>query len=429
MARVAMVGAGSVVFANNILGDLLTYPELKDDLEISLHDIDPLRLKVSEGYALRRIEAEGAGARVVASADLKKTLAGADYVINMVQVGGFKATLTDFNIPAKYGLRQTIADTNGVGGIFRALRTIPVVMDICRQMEKYCPEALFINYSNPMAMNVWAAYRASGIKTVGLCHSIQLTSIMLANYMDIPIGELSYRAAGINHICWFLELAHRGRDVYPLLFEKMEAPLVYSSDRVRFEIMKHFGYFVSESSEHMAEYVPYFITRDDLIERLQIPINEYLRRCEEQDLEFAKNEEIAAGSRELPLHYRTLEYAAPIINAIETNQPALIYGNVENTGVVNNLPYGCCVEVPCLIDASGIAPVHSGELPSQLAAINRNHINVQELTVKAVLEKEAEYVYYACRLDPLAAAVLTLDQIDSLVQELWAAHEPHLSYF
>jgi alpha-galactosidase len=426
MARVAMIGAGSVVFANNILGDLLTFPELKDDLEFSLHDIDPQRLAVSEGFARRRIEAEGAKAVVRVTDDLQKALAGADYVINMVQVGGFSATLTDFTIPAKYGLRQTIADTHGIGGIFRALRTIPVVVDICRQMEQYCPEALLINYSNPMAMNVWAAYRASAIETVGLCHSIQLTSAMLANYMDIPIGELSYRAAGINHICWFLELSHKGRDLYPLLFEKMEDPLVYSSDRVRFEIMKHFGYFVSESSEHMAEYVPYFITRDDLIEKLQIPIDEYLRRCEEQDLEFAKNEEIATGRRDLPLHYRTLEYAAPIIHAIEVNQPALIYGNVENRGVVNNLPHGCCVEVPCLVDANGIAPVYSGELPPQLAAINRNHISVQELTVKAILEKKKEYIYYACRLDPLAAAVLSLEQIDNLVEEMITAHKPYI---
>ncbi len=429
MVKVAMVGAGSVVFANNILGDLLTYPDLKDNLEFSLIDIDPRRLEVSESYARRRIEYEDSKAKVTATMNLPEALKDTDYVINMVQVGGFEATLADFNIPARYGLKQTIADTHGIGGIFRALRTIPVVLDICRHIEDICPEALLINYSNPMAMNVWAAYLASPVRTVGLCHSIQLTAAMLANYMDIPVNELRYRAAGINHICWFLELTYRGRDAYPLLFEAMEDPLTYSSDRVRFEIMKNFGRFVSESSEHMAEYVPYFIPREDQIAKLGIPINEYLRRCEAQDIEFEKTAEIAGGRLKMPPHFRTFEYAAPIIEAMETNRPARIYGNVENRGAISNLPHGCCVEVPCLVDSSGISPVHVGSLPPQLAALNKIHINVQELTVKAVLEKRAEYVYYACRLDPLASAVLTLEQVDSLVEELWAAHSEHLGYF
>lgn len=426
MTNVAMIGAGSVVFSNNILGDLLSYPELKDNLQLSLMDIDPVRLEASAGYARRRIESEGAKAKLKATLDLGEALNGADYVINMVQVGGIEATRADFNIPAAYGLKQTIADSYGIGGIFRALRTIPVVLEICKQMEERCPEALLINYSNPMAMNVWAAYRATGINVVGLCHSIQLTAAMLANYMDLEIPELQYRAAGINHICWFIELTHRGKDAYPLLYEAMKDPLVYSSDRVRFEIMRRFGRFVSESSEHMAEYVPYFITRDELIEELKIPINEYLRRCEEQDLEFEKTREIAAGSRELPAHFRTFEYAAPIIMAMETNQPDRIYGNVENRGLISNLPYGCCVEVPCLVDGKGIQPTCVGEIPSQLAAINRNHINVQELTVKAAIEKQVEYVYYACRLDPLASAILTLEQIDAMVKELWKAHQKYL---
>ncbi len=429
MPKIAMIGAGSVVFANNILGDLLTYPELKDNLEFSLVDIDPKRLAVAESYARRRIEFEGSKAKVTATADLGEALKGADYVINMVQVGGFKATLADFNIPARYGLKQTIADTHGIGGIFRALRTIPVVLNICEKIEKYCPEALLVNYSNPMAMNVWTAYRASSVRIIGLCHSIQLTAAMVANYMDIPVNELRYRAAGINHICWFLELSYQGRDAYPLLFEAMNDPLTYSSDRVRFEIMRHFGRFVSESSEHMAEYVPYFIPREELIEELKIPINEYLRRCEEQDIEFEKTGEIAAGRRDMPQHFRTFEYAAPIIKAMETNQPALIYGNLENNGVITNLPNGCCVEVPCLVDGSGINPVHVGELPPQLAALNKIHINVQELTVKAALEKRPDYIYYACRLDPRASAVLSLQQINSLVEELWAAHSEHLGYF
>ncbi len=429
MPKVALIGAGSVVFANSILGDLLTYPELKGNLTFSLMDTDPERLRVSAGYARKRLVKEGSASQVKATMDLSEALEKADYVINMIQVGGLKATLKDFHIPARYGLKQTIADTHGIGGVFRALRTIPEMLKICREMERLCPRALLINYSNPMAMNIWAAYRSSPVQVVGLCHSIQLTAAMLANYMEIPFPELRYRAAGINHICWFLDLAHGEKDVYPLLLEKMQDPRVYASDRVRFEIMKQFGYFVSESSEHMAEYVPYFLPREELIKKLKIPVNEYIRRCEEHEQEFARNRKVAAGEEEMPSHFRTFEYAAPIIEAMETHRPACIYGNVENKGLITNLPGGCCVEVPCLVNENGIQPVHVGELPPQLAAINRNQINVQELTVKAVLEKKPDYAYYACRLDPLASAVLSLDQINALADELWSAHNEYLTYF
>jgi len=428
MPKIAMIGAGSVVFANNILGDLLTYPELKDNLHLSLMDIDPERLKASEGYARQRLKKEGSGSCLKATMDLGESLDNSDYVINMIQVGGLDATLLDFNIPAKYGLKQTIADTHGIGGIFRALRTIPRVLEICREMEKRCPEAWLINYSNPMAMNTWAAYRSSPVKVLGLCHSVQLTAAMLANYIEIPFPELRYRAAGINHICWFLKLKHRGENLYPLLFEAMKDPQVYSSDPVRFEIMKNFGCFVSESSEHMAEYVPYFIPRENLIEKLKIPINEYIRRCQEQEKEFEINKEVAEGKREIPKHFRSFEYAAPLIHSIETNQTISIYGNIENTGIISNLPAGCCVEAPCLVDGNGVQPIYVGELPPQLSAINRNHIGVQELTVKAVLENKPEYIYYACQLDPLASAMLTLEDINSLANELWQAHAGYLEY-
>lgn len=429
MIKVVLVGAGSVVFTNNIIGDLLSYPELKDQLQLSLIDIDPDRLAVSENYAQRRIEHENSKAQLSATTELEQALPGADFVINMVQVGGFEATLVDFNIPAEFGLKQTIGDTHGIGGVFRALRTIPVVIDICNLMETHCPEALLINYSNPMAMIIQTVYSSSKIRAVGLCHSIQLTAAILANYMDIPFSELSYRAAGINHLCWFLELKHRGKNLYPVLHQAADDPLVYSSDRVRFEILKYFGYFVSESSEHMAEYVPYFIPRKKLIEELKIPINEYIRRCELQNEEFEKNREIAAGKRELPQHFRTYEYAAPIIHAMHTNQSALIYGNVKNTGLIPNLPNNCCVEVPCLVDSSGIHPLYCGELPPQLAALNRLHINVQELTVKAVLEKNRQYIHYACQLDPLASAMLSLEQINMLIEKLMSAHRKYLPCF
>ncbi len=428
MPKVAMIGAGSVVFANNVLGDLLTFDELKDELHFTLMDIDPYRLKVSEGYARRRIEHEKSKATVEATLDLGKALEGADYVVNMVQVGGFDSTLIDFNVPKKYGLKQTIADTHGIGGVFRALRTIPVVLDICNRMEKKCPGALLINYSNPMAMNVWAAYEASPISVVGLCHSIQLTAAMLANYMDIPYPELLYKAAGINHICWYLELKHQGKDVYPKLFEAIEDRNTYASDRVRFEVMKYFGCFVSESSEHMAEYLPYFIPREKLIEELHIPIDEYIRRCEYQNLEFESTEKIAEGTKDMPDHYRSFEYAAPIIYAMETHQPTCIYGNVKNTGIITNLPEGCCVEVPCMVDGNGLQPLHVGKIPPQLAAINRTHVSIQELAVRAALEKRKDYLYYACQLDPLASAILPLDKIRALIDELFEAHKGYLAY-
>ncbi|MEW5785863.1 MAG: alpha-glucosidase/alpha-galactosidase [Bacillota bacterium] len=428
MPKVALIGAGSVVFANSVLGDLLTFEELKDELHFSLMDIDADRLNVSEGCARRRIQYNRSKATVEATPDLDQALEKADYVINMVQVGGLEATRVDFNVPARYGLKQTIADTHGIGGVFRALRTIPVVLDICGRMEKLCPEALLINYSNPMAMNVWAAYEASPIHIVGLCHSIQLTAAMLANYLDLPYPALRFKAAGINHICWYLELTHQGEDVYPQLFEAAKDAGIYASDRVRFEIMKYFGRFVSESSEHMAEYVPYFIPRENLIEELHIPINEYLARCEYQNDAFEKNRELAAGKGEMYEHYRSYEYAAPIINAMETHRPICIHGNVKNTGIITNLPEGCCVEVPCLVDRNGIQPVHVGNLPPQLAAINRSHVSIQELAVRAALEKRREYVYYACQLDPLASAMLPLDRIRALADDLFNAHAGYLSY-
>ncbi len=429
MPKVAMIGAGSLVFCNNLIGDLLLYPELKDELVLSLMDIDAERLEMASGYARRRLECKGSRSRVEATLELEEALAGADYVINMVQVGGITSTLIDFQIPAKYGLKQTIADTHGIGGVFRGLRTIPVVLQICRAMEERCPEALLINYSNPMAMNVWAAYRAAPVRVVGLCHSIQLTAMFLANYAEIPYNELRYRAAGINHLCWFVELAHQGRDIYPRLRDMIEAdPLLYSSDKVRFEIMKYFGCFVSESSEHMAEYVPYFIPYAELIAELNIPINEYIRRCEDLNELYIKNQKIAHGELPLPPHDPSYEYAPKIIHAMELNSPATIYGNVRNSGLIPNLPGDCCVEVPCLADRNGIQPVFSGELPLQLAALCRPHIAVQELTVRAALEGKREYVYYACQLDPLAGAVLKLSEIRTLADDLFDAHGEHLAY-
>ncbi len=440
--KITMIGAGSVVFAKNLLGDILSHPELRGG-EIALMDIDPERLRVAEIVAHRVAESVGAQPCITATTDRRAALDGADYAINMIQVGGYRpSTVIDFEIPKKYGLRQTIADTLGIGGIFRALRTIPVVLDMCRDMEQVCPDVLFLNYVNPMAMVTGAVQRATRIATVGLCHSVQGTAAQLARYLGVPPEAMEYRCAGINHMAFYLELRANGADAYPPLRERFGAPDAYPPlptpdeverpdsaqlrmhDAVRFEIFRRLGFFVTESSEHFAEYVPYFIKRDhpELIERFHIPLDEYLARCENQNSRWAAmRDELMNHERPLPVK-RTSEYCAQIIRAKETNIPAVVYGNVRNDGLITNLPDGCTVEVPCLVDASGIQPTVIGDLPVHLAALMRTNINVQEVTIAAALEQKREHVYHAAMLDPHLAAELTLDQIWSLVDDLFAAH-------
>ncbi|MGH2478452.1 MAG: alpha-glucosidase/alpha-galactosidase, partial [Ktedonobacteraceae bacterium] len=348
MPKITLIGAGSVVFTLNLLGDILSYPELAD-AEIALMDIDPERLHIAELMAHKLAEKLGAHPAITAYADRRAALDGANYVINTIQVGGYPSTLIDFEIPKKYGLQQTIADTMGIGGIFRALRTIPVILAICHDMEEVCPHALFLNYVNPMAMNTWAITRGTRIKTVGLCHSVQGTAKQLCHYMDLSYEGLNYRCAGINHMAFYLELKHNGQDVYPLLREVAEKPEVQDRDPVRFELFKRLGYFVTESSEHSAEYVPYFIRRDrpDLVERFHVPIDEYIRRCQAQNAWWeSMREQLLAGTAEFEPK-RSGEYAALIIHSMETHTPHVIYGNVSNAGLISNLPRGCCVEVPC----------------------------------------------------------------------------------
>lgn len=442
MTKITMIGAGSVVFAKNLLGDILSHPELRES-QIALMDIDPERLRVAEIVAQRVGETVGAKPVITATTDRRAALDGADYAVNMIQVGGYRpSTVIDFALPKKYGLRQTIADTLGIGGIFRALRTIPVVLDICRDMEAVCPDVLFLNYVNPMAMVTGAVQRATRIKTVGLCHSVQGTAAQLARYLGVPPEAMEYRCAGINHMAFYLELRASGEDAYPLLRERFGASNAYPSlptpddvdrpdsaqlrmhDAVRFEIFRRLGYFATESSEHFAEYVPYFIKRDhpELIERFHIPLDEYLTRCENQNARWAAmRDELTDSDRPLPVT-QSSEYCAQIIRAKETNIPAVIYGNVRNDGLITNLPDGCTVEVPCLVDASGIQPTVIGDLPVHLAALMRTNINVQDVTIAAALEGKREHVYHAAMLDPHLAAELTLDEIWSLVDDLFAAH-------
>jgi alpha-galactosidase len=421
--KITMIGAGSVVFTLNLLGDIFTFPELRES-EIALMDIDEERLHIAEIMARNVAAKFDAHPTITAHADRKAALEGADYAINTIQVGGFPSTLIDFEVPKRFGLQQTIADTMGIGGIFRALRTIPVMLAMCRDMEEVCPNVTFLNYTNPMAMNTWAVSQATGIKTVGLCHSVQGTARQLSQYMGIPENELTYLCAGINHMAFYLELKHNGKDAYPLLREASARKAIWERDPVRFELFKRLGYFVTESSEHSAEYNPYFIRRDrpDLIDRFSVPIDEYINRCYAQNFWWEMMRlQLLDGTAEIDPELSG-EYAALIIHSMETNTPRVIYGNVLNNNLITNLPRGCCVEVPCLVDASGIQPTVIGRIPPQLAALQQTNINVQGLAVEAALTGKKEHVYHAAMLDPHTAAELTLDEIEKLVDDLFEAH-------
>jgi alpha-galactosidase len=362
----------------------------------------------------------------MATTDRKKALEGADYAINMIQVGGYKpSTVIDFEIPKKYGLRQTIADTLGVGGIFRTLRTLPVMIDMCRDMEEVCPNVQFLNYTNPMAMLCWGVTKATSIKTVGLCHSVQGTAEQLAHDIGVPIEDISYRCAGINHMAFYLEFRRTstGEDLYPQIRKVVVEGRVPDWNRVRYEMFTRLGYFVTESSEHFAEYCPHFIRsqQPELVEQFNVPLDEYLRRCENQIQGWHRMKAKFEGDEPVEVR-RSHEYGSLIIHSMETNQPRVVYGNVPNDGLIDNLPRDCSVEVPCLVDASGVQPTRIGKLPPQLGAIMRTNVNVQELAVEAVLTGKREHVYHAAMLDPHTATELPLDKIWALCDDLFEAH-------
>ncbi len=431
MTKIAFIGAGSTVFARHLLTDMLSYPELAGS-QVALHDVDAERLRTSEVVARRVAEALGAHPTLSATTDRRAALDGADYAIAMIQVGGYRpATVVDFEVPKRFGLRQTIADTLGIGGILRGLRTIPVLLEMCRDMEQLCPDVTFLQYVNPMAMNCWAISRASRIRTVGLCHSIPGTAAELARDIGAPIDEISYQVAGINHMAFFLKYEWNGQDAYPLVRRVLEEGRVPATNRVRYEMLRRLGYFVTESSEHFSEYVPWFIKRDqpELIERFNIPLDEYPRRCEQQIEEWQALRAYLESSTEPIEAHRSAEYAAGIIHSLETGVPRVIYGNVPNTGLIDNLPTGCCVEVPVLVDRAGLQPTHIGALPPQLAALMQTNVNVQALTVEAALTGKREHIYHAAMLDPHTAAELDLDHIWKLVDELIEAHGEWLPEF
>jgi alpha-galactosidase len=420
--KITFIGAGSTVFAKNLIGDILSFPELADST-VCLFDINPERLKSSEIVARRIIQTLGAPATVETTTDRARAFEGAAYAINMIQVGGYRpCTVTDFEVPKRHGLRQTIADTLGIGGIMRALRSIPVLLDMCHDMERLCPAVVHLNYVNPMAMNCWALYEASKVRTIGLCHSVQHTAEELANDIGVPVEEINYVVAGINHVAFFLRFERNGQDLYPEIRRVVDEGRVPDWNRVRYDLFTRLGYFVTESSEHFSEYCSWYIKegREDLIKKFNIPLDEYPRRCERQVAEWQQLRTELEGSDQPIEVRRSVEYGSRIIHSLETGTPRVVYGNVANHGLIENLPAGCCVEVPCVVDKNGVQPLRIGRLPTQLAALMQTNINVQALTVEAILTGNRDRVYQAAMLDPHTAAELDLDQIRALVDDLLA---------
>ena len=430
--KITFMGAGSTIFVKNVLGDSMLCDVLKD-AEYALYDIDATRLedsKITVEYLNR--ELNNGKARVTTFLGVenrKEALRGANFVINAIQVGGYEpCTVIDFEIPKKYGLRQTIADTLGIGGIFRSLRTIPVMADFARDMEEVCPNAWLLNYTNPMAMLTGYMLRYTSVKTVGLCHSVQVcTSSLLEGVgMEEYIGKTIEKIAGINHMAWLLELTDlEGNDLYPEIRRRAKernATTVHD-DMVRFDYIDKFGFYCTESSEHNAEYNPFYIKqgRDDLIEKFNIPLDEYPRRCINQIARWEKQRDELTKDPHLT-HERSREYASHIMEAMETNVPYKIGGNVINNGLITNLPAEACVEVPCLVDANGVTPTYVGALPLQLAAMNASNIYPQLLTIEAAHTGKKDFIYQAAMMDPVAGAQLSTDEIVSMCDDLLAAH-------
>ena len=418
---IAIIGAGSVEFTRELLGDILSFPEL-GSVRVVLHDIDDERLETAESIARATARAAGAQPEVVSTTDRRRALDGADYVINTIAVGGHEATVRDFEIPAKYGLNQTIADTIGVGGIFRGLRTFPVLAGIAADMAEMCPDAWLLNYTNPMAMNVTYLHRvAPNLKVLGLCHSVYWTMIGLCELIDVPYDEVSYWSAGVNHQAWVLRWERGGQNLYPLLDERIAADPELQR-RVRVDMYRRLGYYPTETSEHSSEYVPWYLHNPDEVERLRLNIGEYVGISEANIAEYRRLRSELAGSDTLPIDTESTEYAPQVIHSLETGAPRVISANVANAGLISNLPDGLAVEVPTLLDSLGAHPMAVGDLPPQCAALNRNFLGPVDLTVRAAVEGDPRLVRAAAMVDPNTAASLSVDQIADLCDELSAAH-------
>jgi alpha-galactosidase len=424
LPKTVIIGAGSW-FGPRLAIDILAYPDLREGT-LALVDINPDSLEASSAFVRKVVAMHGADVQVQTALDRREVMEGADFVAVAIAVGGPAYNGVPYyhevTIPKRYGVSQQVADTIGPGGIFRALRTAPEMVGICRDMEALCPDALMLNYTNPMAMLCWIMNASSPVKLVGLCHSVQGTSEQLAGYIGKPYAETRHRVAGINHIAWFLEFTWQGQDAYPLLRAAMNDPETCAKDRVRFEIMRHFDFFVTESSGHMSEYVPYFRKRPELIEEFGLGY----RQPEEKPAQTGHWQENSRLRRQLageePISLQgSREYASYIIHSVHTNTPGRINGNVSNRGCITNLPEGCCVEVPCLVDGTGIRPCAAGALPPQLAALNLSNVVSQQLAVQAFLEKDRRKAYHALLVDPLTAAVCAPSEIKGMFDELCAA--------
>jgi alpha-galactosidase len=424
MPRIVVIGAGSVEFTRNIVADLCSYAEMHGTLTIALHDIDEERLTYSERAAASIVRRMDAGYRIEAHEDRRAALDGADYAINEIQVGGYRATVTDFEIPRRYGLRQTIADTIGIGGIMRGVRTIPVMVGIGNDMHELCPEALLLNYANPMAMVPWGVYAGTPFtNVVGVCHSVRDTHHFLARTVGVPEEDVAFTTAGFNHQAFVLEFRRRstGEDLYPRLREIVEADPEGLGRRVRVEIFKRFGYFPTESSEHSSEYVPWFLRHDEMIRRFRIPVDEYIARCDENLADWRRTKAALDRGEELDVE-PTSELASEIIHSLETGTERNVYTNVRNDWLIDGLPDEACVEVPTQVGSDGIRPMRVGALPPQCLAVNRTFVNVAELTVRAALEQRRDLVEQAALLDPNTAATLTTGEIVAMVGALIEAH-------
>ncbi len=433
MPKVTLMGAGSAVFARQLMTDILCIPGLEDGC-FALVDIDPVRLELAHQLAEKIVALSGKNWTVEAATERHRVMGGSDYVINFIEVNGLHTVRLDHEIPLKYGIKQCIGDTIGPGGIFKALRTGPDWLDILYDAEELCPGALVMNYTNPMSILTLAALRATDMAVVGLCHSVQATSEQLASYASVPYREMRWRCAGINHMAWFTELTHHGQDLYPLLRERAQQAAFFDQDPVRFEVMRQFGYFVTESSGHFSEYVPYFRKRDDLVAR-------YDRDGYRGETGFYANNwpewraaadgyarRMIAGEAEIALE-RSHEYASYIIEARESGVPARVHGNVLNSGLIDNLPQDGCIEVACLVDENGVHPCHFGALPTQLAALNQAHMAVHELVVTSLLEADREAAVQALMLDPLSAAVCSLEEMRRLFDEMYQAQQAFIRIF
>ena len=455
MPKIAFIGAGSVTFARRILTDVLTWPE-QSESALALMDIDGETLEITGQFVERLIREQRLGATVTTTMERREALDGADYVITAIDAGGQPLRMKDWQIPAQYGVYQTVADTLGPGGVFRGLRTAPALAAVARDMEELCPDALLINYANPMNINMWLIGATSNIRAVGLCHSVQGTAGQLAGYMGLEPAEVSYWVAGINHQAWFLQLrrhTYRGDDLYPRLRAAMDDPEVYAKDSVRFEVLRHFNYFVTESSHHMSEYTPWFrrtaadrarfmpahlkrwaeennAARDDqgrfVDEEAQIRESFMYARQERREDYFATQRKDLESAEPLPFE-RTHEYCSYILHAVETDTPYRFNGNVPNADLIANLPPGCNVEVPILVDSAGMHPCAVGALPAQCAAINRTNVNVQELTVQAMLEQDRRRVYEAIALDPLTTTQCSLEEVRAMTDQLFDASAGYLT--